>query len=242
VLPDSPPPAPKRTEWSAADFALVILGGIAGALVTGLAFLSADPGTALIAGLVGQYGGHLVALRLVLRRRRAAFADLGLVVEPADGVSIFFGIALQVIIAVLFFPLAVLLEPEGTNQAISELIPNVSGTGERAVLVVSIAFLAPIVEEIMFRGLLWRVLEQRRGPRAALFGTALVFALFHLLGIGTEDPLRSAALLVPQLFVVGLVLGRQVQRRGRLGVAIFTHAGFNLVAVLALLAAPDLVS
>jgi membrane protease YdiL (CAAX protease family) len=68
---------------------------------------------------------------------------------------------------------------------------------------------------------------------------ALVFALFHLLGVTGDNFLQSMLLLVPQLFVVGLILGWQAMRRRRLGVAIFIHSGFNLVAVLALLFAPE---
>jgi membrane protease YdiL (CAAX protease family) len=45
----------------------------------------------------------------------------------------------------------------------------------------------------------------------------------------------DAAIAVPALFGLGLVLGLLVQRTGRLGPAIFTHAGFNLVGVLLLL-------
>ncbi len=244
--PDTPPEQPQETVetgpvWTVGDFALALLVGYAGAFVgASLAFFDSDLGTLLIATFAGQYGGHLLGLILVLRRRNASFADLGLEVVPSDGIYLFFGIGLQIALIILFSPLAFILEPEGSGQALSDLIPDVSGTVMRTVTVLAMAFLAPIIEELMYRGLLFRIIDRRRGATAAVYLSALVFTLAHLLGLGTEDPLTGAALLVPQLFVVGVVLARQVRRRGRLGPAIFTHAGFNLVAVLTLLAAPDL--
>ena len=60
--------------------------------------------------------------------------------------------------------------------------------------------------------------------------TAAAFALTHL----ALDP--DAAVAVPALFVMGVVLAALVQRRGRLGPAVVTHVGFNLLGVVGLLA------
>ena len=65
--------------------------------------------------------------------------------------------------------------------------------------------------------------------RWALVVSAVAFAAFHLL-----DP--NAFLAVPPLFVLGLVMGRQVIQTGRVTRAVFTHMGFNLVSVIALFA------
>ena len=46
----------------------------------------------------------------------------------------------------------------------------------------------------------------------------------------------------PVWFIVGAVLANTSRRRGRLGPAIFIHAGFNLVAILAVLFTPELVA
>jgi membrane protease YdiL (CAAX protease family) len=61
--------------------------------------------------------------------------------------------------------------------------------------------------------------------------SAGVFALAHL----ALD--FDAAAAVPALFVAGLVLAEVTRRRNRLGPAVLTHVGFNLVGVLALLVA-----
>lgn len=227
--------------WTVGDFAIAVLLGFAGALVAGVLSLFVEGlGGILVLTLIGQYSGHVLGVLIVVRRRRSSVGDLGLDVHPRDGIYLLFGVALQFAVVILFAPLAVLLNSDGGGQALTEMLPDVQGTAIRVALVLAVAFVAPIVEELMFRGLLYRLIERRRGPAAALFGSALVFSLFHLLGIGTQDPLAAAAVLVPQLFLVGIVLARQVQRHGRLGPAIFTHAGFNLIAVLALFVSPDL--
>lgn len=219
----------------------VVLAGLAGAFIAAIAGFGLGTASALVLfALVAQHGGHLAALGLVARRRGLRLASLGLDVQPSDGVWALFGAGLQLALAILFAPLAQWLEPEGTAQALTDLIVDVEGTAFRIAFVLAVALLAPVVEELMFRGLLLQLVEERRGRVMALVVSAGIFALFHLLGVGTEDPIRSSAVLLPQLFVVGLILGRLAQRHGRLGPAIFTHAGFNLIAILALFVAPEL--
>ena len=223
------------------DFVLVVLAGLAGAALAAALGLGIENTSVLVLmALMAQHAAHLAALATVARRRGSRLSALGLDVYPSDGVWILLGATLQIALAILFAPLAEWLQPEGSAQALTDFITDVEGTAVRVGLVLAVALLAPVVEELMFRGLLFKIVEERRSVRSALVISAMIFALFHLLGIGTADPLRSAAVLLPQLFLVGLVLGRLAHRHGRLGPAIFTHAGFNLIAVLALFLAPEL--
>jgi hypothetical protein len=236
----SPSPLPERQRFTVADFAFTILAGFVGVFVAALAVGPAnDPALLLVTSLLGQYAGHLLGLWVVLRRRGSSFGAIGLHVEPSDGLYLFGGVLLQIVIAAAFIPVAEWIGAEGSSQALAEQIPNVGGAALRAGLMVSVALVAPVTEELMFRGLLPRVLDRWMGRGLSYVVAALVFALFHLLGVTGENFLQSMLLLVPQLFVVGLILGWQAMRRRRLGVAIFIHSGFNLVAVLALLFAPE---
>lgn len=222
------------------DFALTVVAGFAGVLIVALAlgpFVS--QATLLIASLFGQYAGHLLGLWVVLRRRGSGFTDLGLQVEPSDGIYVFAGVALQIGIVLAFTPIAEWIGADETTQSLAQQIPELEGATVRALLVLAVALVAPVTEEMMFRGLLPNVLGRWVGEGASFVLAALVFAVFHLLGVSSEDLGQSLVLLVPQLFIVGLVLGWQTKRRRRLGVAIFTHAGFNMVALLALLFAPS---
>ena len=67
--------------------------------------------------------------------------------------------------------------------------------------------------------------------------TAAVFALFHLVGVTSVG---AGVLVFLQIFLVGLVLAHVTLRSGRLGPAIFLHAGFNLLAALVLLLPEEL--
>lgn len=234
-----PSPAPvSAREWSIRDFVVIVLAGFAGGIVGAIAVgVSGDIGVALVAGLASQYGGNLIAMAVLLNRKGLSWSDLGLELRGSDGWFLFLGIGLQIALVLLFAPLAILLGQEGSAQAVGEVIPEADGLAVRILLVLGIALLAPVTEELMFRGVLMQSLERRGSARSALLWSTLVFAAFHLIGLTTENFFAAAVLAMPQLFIVGLVLGRLTQRRRRLGPAIMIHAGYNLIAVLALLVA-----
>ena len=231
-------PAPaidRQLNWTVAEFITAIAGGLIGAAVFGLATAAIGDRQALfVAFVLGQYLGHLGTIWILLRRRRATFADLGLVVEGADARFILLGVALQVGLALLFAPIAQLFGPDQPTQTVSEQIKELTSDSGRLVMAGSVALLAPVSEELLFRGMLLRTLVMRRGRRLGLFLTALIFALLHLAGT-SGDPFRAAAIILPVLTVVGLVLGGLALRFGRLGPSIFVHAGFNLLALASLL-------
>lgn len=231
------PPATVQTEdWSIRDFVVIVLAGFAGGVLGAIAAgISGDIGVALVAGLASQYGGNLVAMAVLLNRKGLSWADLGLDVRASDGWFLFLGIGLQIGLVLLFAPLAFLLGQEGSAQAVGQLLPEADGAAVRILLVLGIALLAPVTEELMFRGVLMQSLERRGTARSALVWSTIVFAAFHLIGLSAENFLAAAVLAMPQLFLVGLVMGRLTQKRGRLGPAILVHAGYNLIAVIALL-------
>jgi uncharacterized protein len=68
-------------------------------------------------------------------------------------------------------------------------------TQELAMLMLLIAGLAPLAEELFFRGMLYPLLR-RWGGGVAIVGSAVLFSLVHFIPI-----------LFPSLFVVGLLLG-----------------------------------
>ena len=227
--------APPRP-WTVADFAVVWLSGLLGAG----AFHSVGLGrgeAGLALALAGQYVGSLGALWVIGRRR--APGGLRFVVEPRDAAYVGLGLALQVSLTLLFLPLAQLLFPDGRPpQEVAEMIrdPATSRT-LKLVLVCAAALLAPVVEELMYRGALLRALE-RRGRGLAAMGAALVFAAVHILGLGGDRIWASAAVALPPIFLLGLILAWLTFRTGRLGPAVFTHSGWNLLAALVYLAPP----
>lgn len=79
-----------------------------------------------------------------------------------------------------------------------------------------------VVEELVFRGLMFRALENWRGSGWAVFGSALGFALWH---IGWAGP------LIIVHFGLGLLFGLIRWRAGGIVGLIFIHGLFDLVAV-----------
>ena len=69
----------------------------------------------------------------------------------------------------------------------------------QAVLGVLAIGLAPVVEEIFFRGILYPAIKQAGYPRLALWGVSLLFACVHL-NLATFIPLLVLALLLTALY------------------------------------------
>lgn len=169
---------------------------------------------------------------MIARGRNLNADSLGFDIRPTDVLFLGLGVALQIGIAILFIPLQEILVPEGgPSQELTELFAELDTAGARIAMVAIATFLAPLTEELMFRGVLLRALR-RRSRTVVLVVTSLVFATFHLAGVSS----RGAGMLVfIQIFLVGLVLAHLTLRHGRLGPAIFVHSGFNLLASLILL-------
>jgi len=92
---------------------------------------------------------------------------------------------------------------------------------------------APVLEEFVFRGLLFRSIADRRGFWAGAIVSALAFGAFHLLTPG--DGLDVLALGITHVGT-GLGLAWIYWKRKNLLASIAGHAIFNLIAVVAIIA------
>ena len=150
-------------------------------------------------------------------RGRSWRDDLGLRVRAVDAVvGIVAGLCAQILISVVYAALGI--EAEGPAR---QLVAKGDGVTGLIGLVVLLAVAAPVVEELLFRGVLQNGLAGRMPAPAALVVTAGLFALVHL-----------QAVQFPGLFVAGLVFGGLLLRTGRLGPSIAAHMAFNLSTVL----------
>jgi membrane protease YdiL (CAAX protease family) len=98
-----------------------------------------------------------------------------------------------------------------------------------AVLAVTALVVAPVVEELFFRGLLLRSLQRRVSAPTAVVLSALAFGLAHVVFDW------GSGVVLPALVALGMLSGIFAVRTGNLSRSILLHAGFNLVAVLAVL-------
>ncbi len=230
--------------YSGWEIAAVFAGGVFFSLVVAVALLfAAGQNTAILGALIAQSVGSLGILWLIARLRERPPESLAFVVQPGDALYLGAGIALQIVLAVVFYPLTSWLVGEKPVQNLQPVIEAAQGQGARLLLILGIVILAPLTEEVVFRGALLFRLARNRGARWGTVMSAAIFSVLHagtLAGSDLTGMTRSAAAALPQLFAVGLVFGWLTVRSQRLGPAIFTHIGFNLLTVVILLAAPGL--
>lgn len=247
AVPPAPPARP-AVRWGLPDVALAWLAGIVAAVITGSIVASAagvpsdrvsDDIGVLLASVIGQAVGVVVTLWLVARGkgRGSLGADFGLVPRlPGDKWSLtaawlLAGVGLQ--LAILpFLQLLVNVHGKVETQEVVEQFERARGPSlfVFAVLVVTVA---PLAEELLFRGALLRALLRRTTPAWAVFGSALAFAAVHPL----SSPTIGSVIAVPGLFVLGLVSAGVAIRTGNLSASILLHAGFNLLTAISVLAA-----
>lgn len=229
--PGGPLPA---VRWGIPDALWVWLAGIAGAVVlASVAALArgdlADPADDPVV-FAGSVAGNYVAMLVLLvalsrwKGRGSLAADFGLRLHLRDWWFVPLGFGLQIGVNIVSYPISELAARDEAPQDIVRRLQE-SGGLELAVIVVSAALAAPVIEELLFRGILLRGLLRRMPPAAAVGASALVFAGVHLM-----DP--GALPVLPGLLVVGLVNGVLAVRSGDLSRPILCHAGFNLLVVL----------
>lgn len=101
--------------------------------------------------------------------------------------------------------------------------------GGRIALGAAAILLAPVAEEILFRGILYPAVKQAGYPRIALWGAALLFAAVH----------ANLVTFVP-LTVLALVLTALYERTNNLLAPIVAHALFNALNFVTLFLIQDL--
>lgn len=89
-----------------------------------------------------------------------------------------------------------------------------------------IAGLAPLVEELFFRGMVYPLIRARMGALPAIGLSALLFALVHFV-----------PLLLPSLFLVGVLLAYLRERSGSIWPSVLYHILQNSLALFAINAA-----
>jgi hypothetical protein len=100
---------------------------------------------------------------------------------------------------------------------------QVTGISSWTVLIVPVAELVLVAffEELIFRGIVFRIVEKSLGSWIALGLTSLIFAASHLPNEG------ATVLAVAVTAVAGVMLGAAFMATGRLWLAIGMHFGWN---------------
>jgi membrane protease YdiL (CAAX protease family) len=122
------------------------------------------------------------------------------------------------VVGLAYLRLADVVEPlrkakEAMTDVMAEAAPS------RWPLLALVVVAAPLVEEFLFRGLVYRGLRRTARPAVAVVGSALIFAIVH-------PPVSFAP-----VFVLGLAAAWGLERTGSLWTPIFAHATYNAAVV-----------
>jgi membrane protease YdiL (CAAX protease family) len=247
--PPPPPPgfptpqAPARPvvlRWGLGDavlaFLFATLGGVVGE-ITAIAVSATKSvggkvpitGPVLAGAVIGQYGAWLAWIYIASRRKGIGSlrADFGFMLDPLrDWPMIALGLGFEIVAGIVLLPISHLVH-HAPQQVVQEL--DTAHGGKLVVLAVTALLVAPVVEELFFRGLLLRSLQRRMSAPAAVVISALAFGLAHVVFDW------GSGVVLPALVALGMLSGIFAVRSGNLSRSILLHMGFNLLAVLAVL-------
>jgi hypothetical protein len=94
---------------------------------------------------------------------------------------------------------------------------------------VATVIMAPVAEEIFFRGFVFAGMLRPFGPAGAMLTSGLLFGAFHVTGVDTIG-------LVLPFGAIGILFAWLYYRTGSLWPSIVTHLIFNLVSFIVLAA------
>jgi hypothetical protein len=170
---------------------------------------------AMIAAVVrAVYGGPFLD---EMRWRRPSW--------PSTGMLIVIGVELAVgaMVASAFFP--------GGDTPIQQILDT---PGEVIMFTVFGVLFAPLIEELLFRGFLFRVLDDAAGAVFAVPVTATMFGALHVL------QLQGNMAAIVLILIVGLILSILRWRTGSLIPSVIVHTTYNgiifIVVLLGMLA------
>lgn len=117
------------------------------------------------------------------------------------------------------------------RQDLIRILTEIESPALLAAMVVLAVVIAPLTEELVFRGGVFRFLRTRWPRWAALLAPSAFFASLHV-NWSTLEGLSSALPLV----VLAVIFSLAYERTGQLGTAVVAHACFNLNTLLVLFA------
>lgn len=186
----------------------------------------AGPGWLFGVALAG-WVPFLAALWMLARRFGSGriAPDFGMSFRPIDLLGVPAGIVSQlVVLRAIYWPLQQAWPGTFDQHRIEKrariLYDHAHGAG-LVLLVLVVAVGAPIVEELVYRGLLQGAFTRRIREWAGVALVAAWFAIVHFQPVET-----------PGLFVIGLVLGSCALLTRRLGMGMLAHMAFNTTGLV----------
>ena len=208
----------------------VLVGVLAGAYhypggLSALAHASAPPWWFVAGSLVGLWAGFAGAIYLARTHGHLAPLPGQWRFRPGDVAYVVLGVVLQIGVDLAYRPWHI----SHLNQPVTHLFGGASGASAALIAAMTLVG-APFMEEMFFRGLVFRGIAgalHARERGLALWVAVILSALLFALAHGEAAQFAGLAL-------VGVVLALLVVRTQRLAPSFLTHASFNAVALAAL--------
>ena len=228
---------PARIAWGLPDALLCWMAGYLGAILASFPLYasqgSTDIDTKLVFGIILPAQQLTVVLAVVyvsrLKGQKSLARDFGFVIRLRDAKALVVGAVLEVGLTLALLPI-LQLDPDAKNQQLLSDLKDHRDAATVVLFVIGAVIFAPVVEELLFRGVLLRGLLRRVDPTIAVLASGIIFALVHYVG----DP--NTLPFLPALAGLGVFLAVVTVRSGDLSTAIFIHAGFNLTTTILFLA------
>ncbi|MGY8682512.1 CPBP family intramembrane glutamic endopeptidase [Bradyrhizobium sp. UFLA05-153] len=187
-----------------------------------LEFVGRDP-QALALSVIAGLPTTLAAVWLAIRLKGASFADY-LALRWPSWLQILLGVVGLVLIVVIWETMSRTLGREATPGFMTDLLKSGRDKGAATMLVLSFSIAAPMSEEVIARGFLYRGWSESflRVPGAIIL-SSLVWTAVHL---------QYDMYFLAEVFSIGLWFGYMRYRGNSLWLTIVLHALNNLTAVV----------
>jgi uncharacterized protein len=250
------PPTTKAAAWRWVLYALggflvgqilgelfgIVAGGIEGKTAAQMSAITSSaipPEWYVVSTLLGLWVGFFGAPWLASRTHgtRHFCSDLGVRFRWVDLWGLAIGVGAQYVVALLYAPFQHHIH---NFDAPSQKLTGGAHGGGIVVVVVAVVILAPAMEELFFRGLLFKALARLFTPLGpgltSARGIGVVLAVIVdglLFGLAHGEWVQ-----LPGLALLGAALAAISYKTGRLGMNMAAHSAFNLVAVVTILNQP----
>jgi uncharacterized protein len=235
-----PPPVPpipqpqyapevQQVPWRAREGLLILLFSI----LTGLFFSAlaasiiddSDTLQLVVTILIEASLGMWVLLWVRLRHQ-VGLAALGLKLRIEDVGAGFLAALLGLGASAAVSNLVISFYRAVSNREVKEpeQLPSALSGGRIALAFLAVVVVAPLAEELFFRGFLYQALRKWRGVGQAVVLSALLFAVAH-----------GHPILIAGIFPLGIILAYTFEKRGSLTATIAAHAFFNGISLILIL-------
>jgi membrane protease YdiL (CAAX protease family) len=216
--------------WTPRDAIVVLIWFLIimtfGALLVRKALSSFMPEGAPLITLFVSYLVSLLLLKYFTVDRGAQWSDLG--IKPFN---FWYGLGLAIsaffVTRVFIFVYVFIAQKLGLQQSkdVLERLPDLFGKGFGGFLlaVLVVAIIAPIVEELFFRGFVYASFRQRWGVATAAILSSVLFALFH------QDPFTYIPIVI-----IGIALALLYENTGSIWPSVMLHSLNNLISIVVL--------